>query len=568
MPHPPQNSAPYTGDLVAGRYLIGAKLPSDLVSLTPFEATDQVLARPVRLNLLTGPHALAALDAARRAALVADPRLARVLDAGLALDGHSPYVVTEPYPGITLTDAVSAGIVNSTIARSIIGEAAEVLSLAWDRGVTHLALRPDSIRISGSNVVVTGLGFDAALAGIESSAASQLQDTVSLAALGYYALTARWTGDSLERLGIAPSALRPLAAVTDSSGAPPPLGRLLRQVDSVFDDVVSKCLAGKGARTPGELAASLRPWEPVTLLDPLAAASITPSPPPEGPPRRDSVRIARPAVLPSQSLPPAIAPSAPNLPGQLPQPVATAPLARSAVPIPTGSGHAARVPTSSGTTRPATTRSVPVNGVPATPIVMGILLLVVVLAGVWARGNLFTPTEPGDAPPIAATPNAPEQTSGTGQPGPNASPTPTPEVRPIIAEVVQVGPPAACSGEQPEQAANVMDGDPTTFWHTCTYNQANWGGGDANGLAVILREPAPVHSVTIYTNSAGGHVEVRATTLGAPTEGAVLASGPFASVTQLVFAEPITADSFVIWITELPPSGDRFRLELTEIALQ
>ena len=48
----------------------------------------------------------------------------------------------------------------------------------------------------------------------------------------------------------------------------------------------------------------------------------------------------------------------------------------------------------------------------------------------------------------------------------------------------------------------------------------------------------------------------------------VLASGPFAPTTELTFDEPVEGDSFVLWITEVPDSAGKTRLELDEILVQ
>ena len=70
------------GTLLAGRYRTLQPLPSDLPGASVWDATDQILDRPVRVTVLHAGRVPYALDAARRAALVTDPRLVRVLDVG------------------------------------------------------------------------------------------------------------------------------------------------------------------------------------------------------------------------------------------------------------------------------------------------------------------------------------------------------------------------------------------------------------------------------------------------------------------------------------------------------
>jgi hypothetical protein len=205
-----------------------------------------------------------------------------------------------------------------------------------------------------------------------------------------------------------------------------------------------------------------------------------------------------------------------------------------------------------------------------TPIVLGLLLVGIVVAAGWAITNALRPFESAAEPTVAAaSPSPPAATEGEGTDEETEEAQPTPEVRPVIAEAAQVGPAMACQGEQPEQAPLTVDGDPSTFWFTCTYNDPHFGGiKDGVGIAVTLRDPAPVNSISLLTNSEGGNVQVRKTTVDKPTEGPVLAEGPIGPTTELNFAQPEVGDSFVIWVTELPQTAGGNRLELNEITLQ
>jgi hypothetical protein len=139
----------------------------------------------------------------------------------------------------------------------------------------------------------------------------------------------------------------------------------------------------------------------------------------------------------------------------------------------------------------------------------------------------------------------------------------------VIASAVQIGPAMDCSGQQPEQAPLAIDGDPTTYWHTCRYQSPNFGGlALGAGLVINLREPATVSTVILQTNSTGGHVQIRQTTAEDPGGGLLLAEGRFAFTTVLELAEPTELDSLVVWITELPPADDGFLVQLAGIAVE
>src|SRR5690606_40971451 len=91
------------------------------------------------------------------------------------------------------SDVCSSDLVDPQQARAIVGEAAAALEVARRRGVHHLALRPDAIRVDGSRVLVTGLGLDAGVAGHDQHDADRTSraDAVGLVALLYFAMTAR-----------------------------------------------------------------------------------------------------------------------------------------------------------------------------------------------------------------------------------------------------------------------------------------------------------------------------------------------------------------------------------------
>ena len=74
----------HEAQLLAGRYRLLAPVDSDLEGSSAWRATDQILDRPVQVRVLESGAVAPAPDAARRAALVTDPRLLRVLDVGIA----------------------------------------------------------------------------------------------------------------------------------------------------------------------------------------------------------------------------------------------------------------------------------------------------------------------------------------------------------------------------------------------------------------------------------------------------------------------------------------------------
>ncbi|WP_265523704.1 protein kinase family protein [Oerskovia flava] len=578
------------GALLVARYRLAEQLTSDLAGMTAWSAHDQILDRPVRITLLSGPYVADALDSARRAALVTDPRLTRVLDVGS--ENGLAYVVTEPFTGLTLSDIVASGIVDPQQARAVIGEAAAALEVARRRGVHHLALRPDAVRVDGSRVVVTGLGTDAGVSGQDQQdpQTTSRTDAVALVALLYYTMTARWAGPSLDVPWISEDAIHPLPAQRDEQGVMP-LAALVRDVPQDLSTLCEQTFANAGPQSPGDVVAALEPWGEVSVVAALPAfvqaqnptdpvnrqsvltmlgtgAAAPPGTPPPAPP------VRRPSTGRIQRAPEAFPGGAGAVPP--PPPEATAAYPAAAYPPPDATqGMPQGAPPPGPPEAPAGGPRKPGKFNP-TALVLLLVLVGVVIGVVWAIGNVVRGFEPplqaGERPVITATEEAEEPDGETAEPAPTAEPTQ--DVRPQIAGGRALDPEGDAAsesndGEHPEAVELAFDGQPETFWYTRTYNSAQFGGlKSAVGYAIILEEAAPVSSIVLDTNSEGGQVEVRATTEDAPTEGEVLASGAFSSTTELIFDEPVEGESFVLWITELPQTSDgRNRLELNEIEI-
>ncbi|HEY0215117.1 MAG TPA: protein kinase family protein [Cellulomonas sp.] len=276
------------GATIAGRYRLDEPLPADLPGAERWAGRDQILARDVSITLVTGARTGAVVDAARRAALVIDPRLARILDVGTT-DGTG-YVVTEAVEGRTLAALTARAPLPADQARAVVGEAAAALEVARRRGVHHLALRPAALRVtSAGRVVLDGLAVDGELLGGTSGGAhaTSRSDTVGLVRLLYAALTGRWpvapgaeqstaTAPTFDewaaQTAIAPAtttdgpAFDPgLPIAPDADGTPVPPGDLVPAVPADLDTLCSVTLGphDDGPHSPGELVRELEPWRAV-----------------------------------------------------------------------------------------------------------------------------------------------------------------------------------------------------------------------------------------------------------------------------------------------------------------
>ena len=277
-----------TGTTVGGRYRLTRPLVPDLPGAEPWSATDTILDRPVRVDLITGPRTSAALDAARRAALVTEPRLNRILQ--VTQDGDLGVVVTSEVEGRTLADLAAAGPLAPDQARAIVGEVAGALEEARRRGLHHLALRPRAVTIDPTGrVIVRGLAVDGALIGLADTRAhaASRRDAIDLTRLLYAALTGRWPAPPTTTGAVptfaewsgpgAPTSAEPdpglpAAPAVDSAAVPP--AELVSSVPADLDTLCAVTLGPHedGPHSPGEVVRELEPWRPVHARELFRAA--------------------------------------------------------------------------------------------------------------------------------------------------------------------------------------------------------------------------------------------------------------------------------------------------------
>jgi len=193
-----------------------------------------------------------------------------------------PYVVTEQIKGRTLSELVLDGPLSAGLARTIVGEAAAALESARRRGLHHWALRPEAVRVVGTRVVVTGLGLDGPVSGLEDpdGDVGSRRDADALVGLLYHLQSGRWPGNALEGDWLTPDAPRPAPAPRSRDGAPVGLDQLAPQAPG---DLVTLCAAtfttGTGPHSPAEVVAALEPWAGLPSDAPAPApAAASPAP--------------------------------------------------------------------------------------------------------------------------------------------------------------------------------------------------------------------------------------------------------------------------------------------------
>ena len=241
----------------SGRYGLLGTLSTTLPRIVRHRGVDTILDRDVTILVLTDAtlHRDNVLESASRAVLVEDQRLQQVYDVERA---EPSVIVTEPLTGRTFSSLVSRGMPPAQ-ARAIIGETAQALDAGARKGLHHLNLSPESIRVLPDGTIkVSGLGIEAAALDLESRvaghdpSAADRADARALVEILYYGLTGRWPG---KRPGI-PSAPR-------LGGVPVKPSTLVPGVDPVLDELCERTWSSQPPVSAAEVARSLGSWDQV-----------------------------------------------------------------------------------------------------------------------------------------------------------------------------------------------------------------------------------------------------------------------------------------------------------------
>ncbi|WP_104433401.1 protein kinase family protein [Kineococcus xinjiangensis] len=512
---------------VADRYLLRQRLPLESSSQM-WDAHDATLDRRVTVRTLPAadPRAEDFLDAARRAALVSEQRLPRVLDAGT--DEDLAYVVEEHVDGVSLGELLAEGPLEPAAVRALVGEAAAALDAAARRGLHHARLTPESVLLCvDGQVRVLGTAMEGALeldpphvSPVRAATLANRRDALGLVALVYAGLTGRWPAAE----DVEPYPSLPPAPVDGAHGAPIPPKDLRPEVPNDLDTLCAVTFGPHedGPRDPGELSLQLAPWSMAPWAGTLRRL--------RGEHAEREVRER----LPSREEVPEAEPPAPF----------TAP-----------------EPTSS----PPREQSRFVLGVVGACLAVGAVLAVWSLSGVLPDRETLTParseTSASAAPATGeAAPSAPEPAEP--EPAPEPAP-PAPVLLPVTASAMD---PLGDDDENGAQAAAVVDGDPATSWQSEAYSSPAFGGlKDGLGLLLDLGAEHDVTSVDVTAAGDGGRLELR-TAPGPGLDGSVpVAESAAGGELRLAPEQPVRARYLVLWFTELPQAGGDNRADVAEV---
>jgi hypothetical protein len=154
-----------TGELLDGRFEALDAADYDLPGVERQLGRDTRLNTPVMIDSVTSVAPTAVRRSALRAMSVRDPRLARVIAVSGGSGSAPTVIVSEPLPGMLLSDILSRRRLDEARARALVGEAARALQVASAARVHHGWVRPACIAIDArGRVVISGVGVDGELA--------------------------------------------------------------------------------------------------------------------------------------------------------------------------------------------------------------------------------------------------------------------------------------------------------------------------------------------------------------------------------------------------------------------
>jgi hypothetical protein len=165
------------------------------------------------------------------------------------------------------------------------------------------------------------------------------------------------------------------------------------------------------------------------------------------------------------------------------------------------------------------------------------------------------------APPVTSGPLTGSRTSGG-----------TPAGDPFKISKVQPLDPQGDGDENDSRAKRAADGDEDTVWASKTYRSAQFGGlKDGLGLGLQLRTETEVHQVVVHFDGSGAGAKLQLRTAGGLSfDGStVIASTTVDGGTAtLTVNSPVRTRDLVLWCTQLPETGNGFRLQVSEVEVR
>jgi cytoskeletal protein RodZ len=156
-------------------------------------------------------------------------------------------------------------------------------------------------------------------------------------------------------------------------------------------------------------------------------------------------------------------------------------------------------------------------------------------------------------------PTPPSVQAGTARSSPATTPSASPAAVRVLtpASVAAFGPAGTADGDNPQQAAQAIGGNPATPWTSDWYATPDFGNLQAGtGLLLDMGRTVTVTSVRLSLGNPGADLQLRAGGTPALADLPQVASSSGAGGTvQLPLSTPAHARYLLIWFTKLPPDA-------------
>jgi cytoskeletal protein RodZ len=157
----------------------------------------------------------------------------------------------------------------------------------------------------------------------------------------------------------------------------------------------------------------------------------------------------------------------------------------------------------------------------------------------------------------SAASSTPAARTSSASPTPTPSPTPPP-ARPLTpASASAFGPGGTATGDDPQNAARALGGDPGRPWLTDWYTTAYFGNLYAGtGLLVDMGRTVTISSVSVSLGNSGANLELHAGNTPVLADlPRVASAGGAGGTVQFRLSSPARARYLLVWFTKLPPDS-------------
>lgn len=175
-----------------------------------------------------------------------------------------------------------------------------------------------------------------------------------------------------------------------------------------------------------------------------------------------------------------------------------------------------------------------------------------ILAAIFGTMGLLKPVGSPDLAQSLADAQSANQTQSDDQSGMQGTTTP-------LVSSVSVLSWSNDDGDHPDTAVNMIDGDPSTTWHSRYYDTNSFADDNTVTIVIKFSAEATVSQITLNMDpsTSGGELVVRnVTDADAPRSGTELARGALSPTTEITLPEPVTTSQIALSFATMPTSVD------------